>query len=434
MFVELDMSLRAITHKLTEDRILTPTYAKQFQEQPPEDAEVKLEHCLWRYSTIRKLLTDVENIGTLVVCKHKQTLGQDGRHRSEPHPSRKELPGGIPAIINPVIYERAQAKLKTNQADKSHLPLHAEDYLLRGHVFCAACQHAMKPRTRKNGRATRSGQPYPIYACAHTHNNYDACPSLPTIRTSPLDDIVWQECCGLFERIEVLQTALELELQAAIHAMLEDTTGQQQIQNIEATIQLAKTEREKYEEGSYMHNLLSQDITRQETELARYTEEISAAKIDQVARAYRQQLIDFWDFLNVMRGSYDQATFQEKRNALDMLGVRVLVHEPTETYGLSSAASGTDDTQEWFTTKEAGHCLGVHAVTILRYLKNGIITQYKEGPDLLVHRDDVLRLQVRGFRQFNTAEMVRGRIEISYSPRFTLRLRNPTGVQVSTRA
>jgi len=135
-----------------------------------------------------------------------------------------------------------------------------------------------------------------------------------------------------------------------------------------------------------------------------------------------------------MRGRYDQATFQEKRNAIDMLGVRVLVHEPTETYGLSSAASGTDDTQEWFTTKEAGLCLGVHAVTILRYLKNGIITQYKEGPDLLVHRDDVLRLQVRGFRQFNTAEMVRGRIEISYSPRFTLRLRNPTGVQVSTRA
>jgi site-specific DNA recombinase len=434
MFVELDMSLRAITHKLTKDRILTPTYAKQFQDQPPEDAEVKLEHCLWRYSTVRKLLTDAENIGILVVCKHKQTIGQDGRRRNEAHPSRKELPGGIPAIINPVIYDWAQGKLKTNQADKSHLPLNKEAYLLRGHVYCAACQHAMKPRTRKNGRATRSGQPYPIYACAHTHNNYDACPSLPTIRTNPLDDIVWQECCALFERIEVLQTALELELQAAINALLEDTTGQQQIQQIESTIQLATRERKNYEEGSYMHNLLSQDITRQEAELARYKEEIGSAKIDQVARAYRQQLIDFWDFLNVMRGRYDKATFQEKRNALDVLGVRVLVYEPTETYGLSSAASDIDEKQEWFSAKEAGRILGVHAMTIRRYQKNDIITQYKEGPGLLVHRDDVLRLQVRGFRQFNTAEMVRGRIEISYSPRFTLRLQNPTGVQVPTRA
>src|SRR6266702_717547 len=33
MFVEVDMSLRAIMHKLTEDRIVTPTYAKKFQEQ-----------------------------------------------------------------------------------------------------------------------------------------------------------------------------------------------------------------------------------------------------------------------------------------------------------------------------------------------------------------------------------------------------------------
>ena len=434
MFVELDMSLRAITHKLTEDRVLTPTYAKQFQAQPPEDAEVKLEHCLWRYSTVRKLLTDVENIGILVVCKHKQTIGQDGKHRSEAHPSRKAIPGGIPAIINPVIYERAQEKLKTNQADKSHLPLHAEDYLLRGHVFCASCQHAMKPRTRKNGRLTQSGQPYPIYACAHTHNNYDACPSLPTIRTSPLDDIVWKECCVLFKRIDVLQTALELELQAAINALLEDTTGQQQIQNIEATIQLAKRERKNYEEGSYMHNLLSQDITRQEAELARYKEEIGSAKIDQVARAYRQQLIDFWNFLNVMRGRYDKATFQEKRNALDVLGVRVLVHEPAETYGLSSDVIDLSEGQEWFTAREAGRILGVHAKTIRLYRKQGVITQCKAEPFLLVHRDDVLKLQERGFRQFNTEEIVRGRIEISYSPRFSIRLRNPTGVQFSTMA
>src|SRR5438105_2294456 len=69
MFVELDMSLRAITHKLDEDRILTPTYAKKFQDQPPpQDSEVKIEHCLLRFTTVRELLKDLENIGILVVC------------------------------------------------------------------------------------------------------------------------------------------------------------------------------------------------------------------------------------------------------------------------------------------------------------------------------------------------------------------------------
>src|SRR6266566_8836907 len=116
MFVELDMSLRAITHKLTEDRILTPTYAKKFQDTPPRDLEVELSHCLWRYTTVREILMDLENIGILVVCKQKQTIGQDGKRKSEVHPNRREIPGGIPALIDPVIYERALAKLKANKA------------------------------------------------------------------------------------------------------------------------------------------------------------------------------------------------------------------------------------------------------------------------------------------------------------------------------
>src|SRR5260221_1802674 len=149
-------------------------------------------------------------------------------------------------IINPVIYERAQEKLSTNKADKSHLPLNKEDFLLRGHIHCATCTHAMKPRTQKRGRLTQTGtdKSYPFYACANTHNKYKACPSLTTIRTSPLDDIVWQECCVLFKRIEVLQAALEQEMAAAISALLEDTTGQEQMQQIAATIAYAKNERE----------------------------------------------------------------------------------------------------------------------------------------------------------------------------------------------
>ncbi len=292
MFVELDMSLRAITHKLTEDRILTPTYAKQFQDTPPQDSEVSIEHCLWRYTTVRELLMDLENIGILVVCKAKQTIGPDGKRKTEVHPNRREIPGGIPALIDPVLYERAQEKLSTNKADKSHLPLNKEDFLLRGHIHCATCTHAMKPRTQKRGRLTQTGtdKSYPFYACANTHNKYKACPSLTTIRTSPLDDIVWQECCVLFKRIEVLQAALEQEMAAAISALLEDTTGQEQMQQIAATIAYAKNEREKHVPGSYMHNLISQDITNQEAQLARFQEELGSSNIEKVTGSYQQRI------------------------------------------------------------------------------------------------------------------------------------------------
>ena len=93
----------------------------------------------------------------------------------------------------------------------------------------------------------------------------------------------------------------------AIHALLEDTTEQAQIQNIEATIALAKHERERYTEGSYMHNLLSQDIAKQEEQLARYNEEIGSGNIEKVIGTYQRRIMDFLNFLNVMRGRYEQA-------------------------------------------------------------------------------------------------------------------------------
>ena len=437
MYVELDMSLRAITHKLTEDRILTPTYANKFREQPPEDTEVPIEHCLWRFTTVRELLQDLENIGILVVCKQKQTIGPDGRRKTEVHPNRREVPGGIPAIIDPVIYERAQEKLKTNKVDKSHLPLNKEDYLLRGHIYCATCGCSMKPRTQKKGRLTQKGtdKSYPFYRCTNMQNRYGACPSSTNIRTSPLDEIVWQGCCGLFKRIAVLQTALEQELQAAISALLEDTTGHEQIQKIEATIALAEHEREKYAQGSYMHNLISQDITKQEAELARYKEEMGSGNIEKVIGTYQQRIMDFLNFLNVMRGRYEHATFQEKRNALEVLGVRVVVHvvahEPIEAHGVSSDTLDIGNEQEWFSAKEAARLLGVSAKTIHFYRRNGVITAYKYEPFLLVHRDELLKLRNKGFLQRNTEEIVRSRVEISYSPHLAGLGNNLTTVPVS---
>jgi predicted ABC-class ATPase len=63
-----------------------------------------------------------------------------------------------------------------------------------------------------------------------------------------------------------------------------------------------------------MHDLISQDITKQEAELARYREEMGSSNIEKVIGTYQQRIMDFLNFLNVMRGRYEYATFQEKRN------------------------------------------------------------------------------------------------------------------------
>jgi site-specific DNA recombinase len=423
MFVELDMSLRAIMHKLTEDRVMTPTYAWKFRDEPLPDGEIKLEYCLWRYTTVRELLMDPENIGILVVCKQKQTIGPDGKRKHEVHPNRREIPDGIPAVISLSIYERAQAKLKTNKADKSHLPLNNEDYLLRGHISCATCGRSMKPRTQKKGRQNKDGtaKDYPFYRCTNLQNKYGACATRTVIRTSPLDDIVWQTCCELFKRTEAVQAALEMQLQDAINTLLEDTTGQGQIKDIEATIALAEKELAKHEKGSYMHNLVTQDILKQQEQLVRYQEEVGSANVERIMSSYQQRIMDFWDFLNVMRGRYEQATFQEKRNALEVLGVRVVVHDSIETHGLSDDAVDIGHGgQEWFSAKAAARALGVNPKTIHFYRRNGTITKYKYEPFLQIHREEIVKLQQKGFLRRNTEEIVRKRVDITYSPHFIL--------------
>ena len=372
---------------------------------------------------MHELLMDPENIGTLVICKTKQRIGPDGKRKVEEHPSRREIAGGIPAIIGVSIYERAQVKLKTNKADKGHLPLKQEDYLLRAHITCAACGCSMKPRTQMKGRHSENGnsKDYPFYKCTNLHNKYGACPARTAIRTSPLDEIVWQECCELFKRTEAVQAALEQELQAAVNALLEVTTGQEQIRDIEATIQLAEHERTNYAEGSYMYNLISQDILKQQEQLVRFQEEIGSVNVERIVGAYQRRILDFWSFLNVMRGRYEQATFQEKRNALEVLGVRVIVHDSIETHGLSADALDIGNAgQEWFSAKATARALGVNPKTIHFYRRNGTITNYKYEPYLQIHRDEIVKLQKKGFLQRNTEEVVRSRVDISYSPRFTV--------------
>jgi hypothetical protein len=44
---------------------------------------------------------------------------------------------------------------------------------------------------------------------------------------------------------------------------------------------------------------------------------------------YKERILEFLDFANVIRGKYHKATFQEKRNALEVLGVKVYIHKLT---------------------------------------------------------------------------------------------------------
>ncbi|MFL5665911.1 MAG: recombinase family protein [Ktedonobacteraceae bacterium] len=310
MFVELDMSIRSIAHRLTEDGVPTATVLRN-----PETKKGRT----WTSATIFDLLKDKENIGILVICKQKNVIGEDGKTKRIPNPSMREIPGGIPAIVSQTMYDRAQRKLATNREEKSHMPYNVEEYLLKGHIHCATCGYKMGPREHQ-GRA--------YYYCRKFGNKHDKCPDMTTIRSDVVNEAVWNDCCRLFERLDLIQARIEEEIERSLRNLLEDTEGKERIAALNSQLDYARQERAKHLEGSYYYTLITNDIQAKTEELKRYEEEHQASRnVAAATETYKNRVLEFLDFLNVMCGKYQNATFQERRNALDVLGVKVYIRK-----------------------------------------------------------------------------------------------------------
>lgn len=312
MFVELDMSLRGIVRKLEADGIPTPT-------QTRFPGAKRAQH--WMHTTVYDFLRNPVSIGTLVICKRQTVVDEQGRTKRVPHPQRIEVEDGLPAIVSHLMFERAQRKLANNQVDLSNLSQVPEAFLLRGHIRCGTCEWRMSTWTIR-----RKKYVWPYYCCANRRNKYDKCPDIPVVRASLVNEIVWEDCCKVFERLDRIQAKIDQELERTVRTMLEDTHGQEQMVELKTRIDYALTERSKHPEGNYYYELITEDLRVKQEQLERYeSKHTNSRSLVEVTERYRQRVAEFIEFINVMRGKYHEATFQEKRNALDILGVMVTV-------------------------------------------------------------------------------------------------------------
>lgn len=101
------------------------------------------------------------------------------------------------------------------------------------------------------------------------------------------------------------------------------------------------------------------------------------------------------EFLTDRRGRYHEAFFPEKRNALEVLGVSVIIHPLQE--GNAYAETDTSSEDGWLTTREAGTVMGVHQKTVYFYVRTWQLQTrtIKEGR-LQVRLTDLPLLQEAG--------------------------------------
>ncbi len=406
MFVEQDMSVRSIAHKLTEDGILPPAKSRGWN----------VKSAAWQPSTVHAILVGTENIGVLTICKTKVVMAPNGKVARQPNANIKTIPGGIPAIIPTELYELAQYKLKHNRVDKSRLHLNPEDFLLKSHIFCKTCGYRMGGRYRMY-----DGVAVGYYQCCKDNNKYDACPSLTGIKADKVNELVWADCCRVFEAIELIRDTIRAHVERDVQNFLEYSQGRQQLAQLMQEIAYAEAERDKHPEGSYYYRLITQDIQDKQAQVHKYEEESKLAEVpDQLLNLYQQQMLSFLDFLSVMKGKYQEATFKERRNALDVLGVTVTVSAAVQTVPVITFVE-TD--KEWLSLTEAATIAGIDPKILWYRASKGEFATTKRDESrrcTFVHRDELNRfLADLTLHPRRSRDNVEARVEINYSPIFT---------------
>src|SRR5258708_33194178 len=115
-----------------------------------------------------------------------------------------------------------------------------------------------------------------------------------------------------------------------------------------------------------------------------------------------------------MRGRYHEATFQEKRNALDVLGVKVYVYQNKPDHEAMLEVIQKKQ-QEWFSVPEAAQLTGIASSTLYNCAREGRLqTQLRES-SVFIHRDMLISFLKTGIKPKKDAEQ---RMEVTYPPIF----------------
>ncbi len=235
-----------------------------------------------------------------------------------------------------------------------------------------------------------------MYRCNKHMSIYDTSrePHIQRIRTEYLDPVVWADCCRVFERLRLIQDVLERSIEQSLQNMLEDTRGREMIDALQQELAFALAERNKHPEGSYYYNLINQDVIQKEQKLRKCEEEFAHSQdVLKLSGIYRTSIMGFLDFLNTMQGRYNEATFQKKRNALEVLGVRVYASRDTT---IRPEWPVIETPQEWLTVSEVSKLTNIHENTLRSAINGGRLkAEHKAISHTVIHRDEIARFFTR---------------------------------------
>jgi site-specific DNA recombinase len=294
----------------------------------------------WNVQTLRGILTNPVYTGEVYAGRIQEACGTGAAATPRRVRPREDwiTVASIPAIVSQEQFERVQDKLAQNrQFARRNNTAHA--YLLRALVSCGVCGLSCQ------GRCLPSG--YSYYCCRGKLSGLQShrptkCPSR-YIPVEQVDALVWQDLCRLLNEPEAIRFALERahgghwlpqDLQARRQALRRGRASvQQQIERLTEAYLASIVSLEEYRRRRH-------DLEQKAQSLAGQVEQLEAQVDRQVEIARLGLSLD--EFCRRVREGLDRATWEQKRQLIEWLVVRVIVTdgEVEIRYAIPTSSAG----------------------------------------------------------------------------------------------
>lgn len=305
------MSLRKIAFTLTEEGIPTP------------DGKT-----LWRYQSVRNILTNPFYIGRAIAYRTKtEFVAGEGNHTTfRPPEEWVEVPDAVPALIDEETFYAVQDQLVRNKKNSPRNNPHPEDTLLRcGMAICGSCGHNLGV-----DRGRSRNKPRIRYRCPRAHAGYDECPGAPDITAAILDAFVWKEAIRIIRNPGELQENLDKQKTedptkdelTVIDNVLMDTATR--IRNITETIETTPPS-----EGRMLLLQRLDELGEKKKSFEEKRDIVLRQKINWADEQIALDEFKAWCAEKRDVLTTGEVSYAEKRNALERLGVIVTVYPST---------------------------------------------------------------------------------------------------------
>jgi site-specific DNA recombinase len=298
----------------------------------PHDQQRTLPARVWHHSSVVHILRNTAYVGTMYDGKKRRVAGKsnpDRKTRWQRVPREEWTAISVPAIIDPAMFEAAQAQLEHNRKHARRNRKH--DYLfVNGRLRCGQCGCVMYGATREGGpgtyRCTRS--PFQDIAAPHGKRH---------VQATAIEPVIWATVERALNNPALIAAELERQRQGTSTQQADMDRERQHY-----TRQITQCDKDlKRWEAAYLGeavDLADFKAKKAEVDARRSSVEQELARLTEQERLIQQaalETLSLMEYCARVRSELGHLTLEEQRRALDALDITVVWHpeHPPEIHG-----------------------------------------------------------------------------------------------------